>query len=88
MFVWCPSKLPSRVTSRHHKNIQQTRQKSPKKVVSIPKRKPWKYRTPPIVKVIAEIDVRRGIALKSTKWKAWRWEKKGNSLYIKNKKRR
>jgi hypothetical protein len=47
--------------------MQSKTDKIPKKTVSMPPIKPWKYMVPPVTKVKAEKDVSNGIALGSTK---------------------
>ena len=42
ILVWTPSKVPSRVTSLHQKNIQDKTENKPKNKVSNPPTYPWK----------------------------------------------
>jgi hypothetical protein len=63
-------------------------QERPKKVDGKPPMYPWKYKTLPVVKHSALIDVNKGRALGSTRWNAWRWVKKELNIEQKNLKRK
>ena len=71
--VWCPSNVDSRTTSRHQRNITQSKLRTPSKRIKLPSLKTWKYKTPPIVQINADRDAVKGQGLGSTKWKGWRW---------------
>ena len=70
--VWLPSKSGFANDIAHQTNIQSKTELNPKKVVSKPPENPWKNSTLPVVKQSAEIDVKNGKILGSTKWNAWR----------------
>jgi hypothetical protein len=68
--------------SRHQRNIDTMTEEKPKRVVARPKEYPWKYITLPVVSVKAESEETKGIALGSTKWKAWRWVYKEKNFIL------
>ena len=65
--VWCPMKVPSRTTSRHHWNIDRIMRMAAKAKHIMPC--PWNHLARPIAKVKAPIEEVRGHGLYSTRWK-------------------
>ena len=70
--VWCPSKVASLITSRHHIIIVKITNVKPKNITKLPPCTEWKYITAPFIKVKADKDVTKG-QLGSTKWKKCLW---------------
>lgn len=72
-WVWAPKKLPSITTSLNHKAIDEIVKQNPKFNKVLPKVKPWKYTTEPIVKFNKEKLTKIGQGDKSTRWYGKGW---------------
>lgn len=70
--VWCPEKVASLVTSRHHENIVNNNNKNPLNSRYPPLLYACIYITPPRAHEKADIAAVTGQGLGSTKWKGWR----------------
>jgi hypothetical protein len=68
IFVWCPSKVASLITSRHQQPKQQIKKNKPKLKSKPPLLNECIYNTPPKTKIKSDNDVKKGQGLESTKW--------------------
>jgi hypothetical protein len=72
--VWLPKKVPSLITSRHQKDIEETSNTKADKQKYPAWLKACIADTPLVVKVNKAKDVNKGQGEGDTKWKGWAWK--------------
>lgn len=68
--VWCPMKVASRITSRHHCSMVRLIIVSPRYRQEVPY--PWNQEVRPMVRARAPTEPVSGQGLNSTRWNGWR----------------